>query len=39
MLPKVLFALIIPLMDSVYKKVAVWLNDKGTQKKTLNPLL
>ncbi|XP_022647193.1 anoctamin-8-like isoform X2 [Varroa destructor] len=28
MLPKVLFALIIPLMDSVYKKVAVWLNDK-----------
>ncbi|XP_003744254.1 anoctamin-8 [Galendromus occidentalis] len=28
MLPKILFALIIPITDTVYKKIAVWLNDK-----------
>ena len=27
--PKVLLALIIPMFDDVYHKVAVWLNDMG----------
>ena len=27
--PKVLLALIIPMFDDIYHKVAVWLNDMG----------
>ena len=28
-LPKILLAIIIPIFDSVYHRVAVWLNDMG----------
>ena len=28
-LPKVLLAVIIPILDSVYNEIAVWLNDMG----------
>ena len=28
-LPKVLLAIIIPVLDSVYNEIAVWLNDMG----------
>ena len=28
-MPKVLLAVIIPVFDDLYKKVAIWLNDMG----------
>ena len=28
-LPKVLLAIIIPILDNVYQEIAVWLNDMG----------
>ncbi len=29
-LPKVLLAVVIPVMDGAYSKVALWLNNMGT---------
>ena len=28
-MPKVLLAIVIPILDSLYNKIAVWLNDMG----------
>ncbi len=30
--PKVLLAIVIPILDSIYHKVAIWLNDMGENK-------
>jgi hypothetical protein len=31
--PKIMLAVVIPALDSVYSKIAIWLNDKGRIKK------
>ena len=28
-MPKVLLAIVIPVLDSLYNDIAIWLNDKG----------
>ena len=34
-IPKILLAIIIPIFDDLYHKVAVWLNDMGELKSSL----
>jgi hypothetical protein len=34
-LPKILLACVIPALDSVYSRVAIWLNDMGKSTKLL----
>ena len=31
-LPKILLAVVIPILDSIYNEIAIWLNDKGKLK-------
>jgi hypothetical protein len=35
-LPKILLACVIPALDSVYSRIAVWLNDMGTAATTFS---